>query len=158
MRLLSLPPKTKSLVMKLFFGMLVIFSLILSCKQKPGESTSMSVTEDEVMKIHDEVMPKITDINRLSSQLRDIKNKAGQTPEGTPMVIEGLDETLHDLRNAEQGMMDWMKNYSDKKAELSPEQLEMFYKEELEKIKAVRDSMLSSIENANAWLAAHPAG
>ena len=144
--------------MKIFFGMMVIFSLILGCKQKPDENTTVSVTEDEVMKIHDEVMPRITDINRLSSQLRDIKARAGQTPEGTPVMIDGLDETLNALRNAEQGMMDWMKDYSDQKAQLGAEQLEAFYKEELEKIKAVRDSMLSSIEIANAWLAAHPAG
>jgi hypothetical protein len=55
-------------------------------------------------------------------------------------------------------MMDWMKNYGDTKAKLSEDQIQAIYREELQKIKVVRDSMLTSIERANKWLKELPAG
>ena len=114
--------------------------------------------EAQVLAVHDEVMPRMSDINRLSSQLRKIKESAGQTAEGQPATIEGLDETLLALRNGEQSMMDWMKNYGEAKANVSADGLKAFYLSELEKIKKVKEDMLSSIDAANAWLATHPAG
>lgn len=137
--------------------------IAISCRQKESASQNTPTAsnqnlEEEILRVHDEVMPKMSDINRLSNQLREIKKNAGQTPDGQPITIEGLDETLKELRTAEQGMSDWMKNYGDTKANLKDENLKDFYEKELKKIRIVRDNMLSSIEKANAWLAAHPAG
>lgn len=139
------------------------FIMILSCKQKAAEkepaatepalSADLQHYDDEVMKIHDEVMPKMSDIQRLSSQLREIKAKAGETPEGTPVMIEGLDDALNSLREAEQGMMDWMKYYSDTKPKVTEDLMKTFYERELEKITQVKNNMLNSIDKANAWLA-----
>ena len=89
----------------------------------------------------------------MSSQLRDIKSKAGETPEGTPAKIEGLDDALTSLREAEQGMMDWMKYYTDTKPKVTQDLLPTFYERELEKITQVKNNMLNSIEKANSWLA-----
>ena len=129
--------------MKIIAGLFLISVLFSSCQSKKSDDrsdngNSLPEMEAEIMRIHDEVMPKVTDINRMSSQLRDIKSKAGKTPEGVPVEIEGLDETLEALRQAEQGMMDWMKNYGDVKALTPDDKLPEFYKQELEKIKAVR--------------------
>ena len=118
----------------------------------------MAALEAQVLAVHDEVMPRMSEINKLSSQLRKIQESLGETAEGKPATIEGLDETLQALRNGEQSMMDWMKNYGEGKDKVSPEGLKEFYLSELEKIKKVKDDMLSSIDAANAWLAAHPAG
>lgn len=150
--------------------LLIILSLAgmigMSCKRKTADvqtngnaaSADLQNFENEIMKVHDEVMPKMTNINKLSTQLRDIKSRTGKTPEGQPVAIEGLDETLQALREAEQGMMDWMKNYSEIKASLTEENLKKFYEKELQKIMSVKDNMLNSIEKANSWLAAHPVG
>lgn len=137
----------------------------ISCEQKASnssadtnDSTGLGAMETEVLAIHDEVMPRMTEINKLSSQLRQIKASAGETEEGKPAVIEGLDEALQNLREAEQSMMDWMKEYGEGKEKAGPDGLKAFYEQELEKIKVVKANMLSSIDAANAWLAAHPAG
>lgn len=142
---------------------------MISCKPKGAEVTvtekqdstvlntqtnEFQAYEDEIMKIHDDVMPKVSDINRLSAQLEAIKTKAG--PSDKPSTIEGLDETLQSLREAEKGMMDWMKYYSDTKSRLTPEVEKIFYERELEKITNVKMAMLNSIEKANNWLNAHP--
>ncbi len=152
--------------MKIIILLCLTGMMALSCKQKATDpqtdgttsSTDLQNYENEIMKIHDEVMPKMSEINKLSSQLREIKKKAGETAEGQPVTIEGLEETHLALRTAEQGMSDWMKNYSDVKANLTEENLKKFYEKELQKITVVKNNMLNSIEKANAWLAAHPVG
>ena len=71
-------------------------------------------------------------------------------------MIEGLDPALYALRSAEQGMMDWMKNYSDRKSQITEDLLPTFYEREMEKITQVKTDMLNSIDQANAWLDQHP--
>src|SRR5688572_10336006 len=154
--------------MRQLIFLFLIVVLAFSCKPKATveESTSTDLQpveikmdanlqhyEDEIMKIHDDAMPKMSDIQRLSSQLRDIKSKAGETEDGTPVQIEGLDDALTSLREAEQGMMDWMKLYSETKPRVTQDIIAMFYERELEKITHVRENMLNSIEKANKWLA-----
>lgn len=145
-----------------------VILLAVSCKPKNNEvknaaksdpavaqSNEFQAYEDEIMKIHDDVMPKMSDINRLSTELRNIKTKTSGAGEETQSKIEGLDDSLNSLRNAEKLMMDWMKNYSDTKARLTPDIAKIFYERELEKITNVKMAMLNSIENANAWLNTH---
>lgn len=152
--------------MKILVALIMFSLLAFSCKEKPAVdntselelSADLKNYEDEVMKIHDEVMPKMNEIHQLSTELRNIRSDAGANPDGTPVKMEGLDESLQALKDAEDGMMNWMKNYTSIKTSVKPEQLKRFYEKELEKITHVKDSMLNSIEQAKAWLAAHPAG
>lgn len=141
---------------------------IISCKPKAAEETSVEVEmpgeatlpaefqayDDQIMKVHDEVMPKMSEISRLGTQLKDIKSKAGENAAG----MEGLDEAIESLRKAEEWMMDWMKNYHDTKASLTPEHMPKFFEKEMQKIDNVKSTMLNSIDQANEWLATHPAG
>jgi chromosome segregation ATPase len=114
--------------------------------------------DQEIMKVHDEVMPRMSEINQLSSQLREIKSKAGEDENGKPKVIPGLDETLMQLRTAEQQMYDWMKNYSENKAKLPTAQMQKFYEKELNKIQDIENSFENAIANAKAWLANNSKG
>lgn len=158
--------------MKYLFLLFFIAMLGVSCQPKPAEQDSVEVDittenempaeyqamEDQIMKIHDEVMPKMSDINSLSTQLKDIRDKAGKDAAGNPVKIGGLDEAILELEKAEQWMMDWMKNYSETKNKLAPEHMGKFYEKELMKVDNVKSTMLNAIDQANAWLAAHPAG
>ncbi len=149
---------------------LILFAVVsigfISCKEKTEEtqtggaslSADLQNYETEIMKIHDRAMPKMSEMNRLSSQLRDIKSKTGETDEGKPVRVEGLDDALESLRKAEQSMMDWMKNYSETKAKINPDLMKTFYERELEKMTQVENNMLNSLEKATEWLAQNPAG
>ncbi|HUR30143.1 MAG TPA: hypothetical protein VMZ69_01855 [Saprospiraceae bacterium] len=151
---------------------ILIFTTLIfvSCKEKkveasPVETPVKEVTltpelqnyENEIMKIHDEVMPKMSDVNRLSAQLRGIK-ETGKTTDGKTISIDGLDPVLESLNNSDKYMSDWMKNYSDIKPKLTERQLLPFFQKELEKITQLRTMILGSIDQANKWLAAHPLG
>jgi hypothetical protein len=142
-----------------------LFCLVwISCK--PGGSaegatgdkpqTEVEALESQVMAIHDEVMPKMSDINHLSGELRKYKAGLKENEVGKLESPDGLDQVIESLKMAEQGMWDWMKSFGDTKATLTDDQLKSFYEKELEKVTRVKSDMLTSIEKAQAWLAAHP--
>src|SRR5688500_17034698 len=126
--------------------------LLISCKEKQVENTPTEAPvvkedvkltpelqnyENEIMKIHDEVMPKMSEVTRLSAQLRDIKEKGG--------TMDGLDAALEALNKAEQSMSDWMKNYSTVRPKLTERQLLPFFQKEVEKVTMVRTDRKSVV-------------
>lgn len=152
-----------------FLPYIFFFALLLgSCKQSAGDPNTDNISteeapvdelaalESQVMTLHDEVMPKMQDITKILATLRSYKDDAVETPEGKTVYPHGLDNLMGDLKLAEQGMWDWMKAYSDTKAKLNPDQLESFYKKELESITKVKSDMLAAIEKGNAWIEANP--
>jgi hypothetical protein len=141
-----------------------LFGLMtLACKsnsntenQAPVPADDLPTLEAQVLAIHDEIMPKMTDINTINAQLRAYKKNLQETQEGKIVAPEGLEETIAALKLAEQGMWDWMKQYNDVKATLREDQLKTFYTEQLGLVTKVKTDMLSAMENAQAWIAAHP--
>ncbi|MEO5906392.1 MAG: hypothetical protein ABIQ11_06685 [Saprospiraceae bacterium] len=160
--------------MKLYLPFFICALILVSCQQKPAEvktdepSTGGTVTEplvlsadlqnyeNEIMKIHDEVMPRMSEINQLATKLKSIKAAAGTTEAGKPNTPDGLDDALNALRAAEQYMMDWMKEYSDGRATFSEAEMPKFLEKELSKVTEVKIRMLNAIDKANSWIAAHP--
>lgn len=132
----------------------LVFSLIIfSCKENPKtdpESETSSKME-EVMAIHDEVMPKMGTIGKLVAEL---KPKVDASVEG-----QRYGEAMTDLQDAHKAMMDWMRGFGDRfdsdeilngKA-LSPEKQVWLLEEEV-KVNALRDQINSSIEKAEKLL------
>ncbi|MGI9547994.1 MAG: hypothetical protein ACR2MM_12190 [Flavobacteriaceae bacterium] len=132
---------------------LVLSLFILSCKEKKksGEVDSTTSKMEEVMAIHDEVMPKMSTIGKL---VADLKPKVDTTATG----IE-YKKAMNELQDAHKSMMDWMQGFGKRfdsdeilngKA-LSAQKKEWLMEEE-EKVKAMRDQVNSSIENAERLL------
>lgn len=119
-------------------------------------TSDLKTLEAQVMAIHDEVMPKLNDINHLNAQLRRVTEGYVVTESERVMQPEGLEAVKESLKMAEHGMWDWMKSFNDTKETLTEDQLEAFYKSELTRINKVKTDILTSIEEAKAWIAAHP--
>ena len=83
--------------------------------------------EDSLLAVHDEVMPRMKEIQDLSTELRKIKAGLKENEMGKIESPEGLDATLESLKLADQGMWDWMKSYSDTKKTLKEDQLMPFF-------------------------------
>lgn len=124
--------------MKYLIILLAFTSLSIGCKEKSG-------LEKEVMAIHDEVMPKLGELNKLkrnlSKQLPDIQNE--------PLRSEVL-QIITDLENADEGMMTWMSEYKIPSDESSKTE---YLTKEKESIQKVRKDMLSSIAKAKSLTA-----
>ncbi|MBP6680579.1 MAG: hypothetical protein KA166_05270, partial [Saprospiraceae bacterium] len=142
--------------MRVLSSILFASLLLLSCKPSTdaGNTSSedsandLKALEDQVMAIHDEVMPKMADITKLTAELRAIKATIKENPDGKMVSPDGLEELMGSLKLAEQGMWDWMKAYSDTKPTIKEDQLKSFYKSQLETVTKVKQDMLGSIEKA----------
>ncbi len=139
--------------MKKLFSILICTVLFLSfsCKEEkkaPEGSSQM----DEVMAIHDEVMPKMGTIGKL---VGDLKAKVDTTEMGQKYEV-----AMKDLQDANTAMMDWMKDFGDRfnheeileGKELTQEK-QQWLDEEEEKVKVVKEKINGSIARAEALLA-----
>lgn len=151
--------------MRVLSSILFASLLLLSCKpstdagntSSEGSANDLKALEDQVMAIHDEVMPKMADITKLTAELRVIKATIKENPDGKIVSPDGLEELMGSLKLAEQGMWDWMKAYSDTKPTIKEDQMKSFYEGQLETINKIKQDMLGSIEKAQTWLAAYKA-
>lgn len=151
--------------MRVLSSILFASLLLWSCKPSTdggntsteGTANDLKVLEDQVMAVHDEVMPKMADITKLIAELRAVKATIKENPEGKLVSPDGLEELMGSLKLAEQGMWDWMKAYSDAKPTIKEDQLKSFYQSQLETITKVKQDMLGSIEKAQTWLADYKA-
>ena len=133
----------------------LVMVLTVSCNEKPSKNTqAFNNSFKEVMAVHDEVMPKMNEMGRLSSEL---KAKIDTTSAG-----KIYKKALDSLGNAHKYMMKWMEDFSNKfpyaedrlkgkSTEEILENIEVLKKEKV-KIDAVRDAVNGSIMNAKAAL------
>lgn len=135
-----------------FYTLIALLSvglLSLGCKGEtsPSESNKMA----EVIAVHDEVMPKMSEIGKLVALLKPM---ADSSETGLPYL-----NAMRDLQDAHAAMMDWMKGFGDRfdyeevmeGKPLSPEKIALLKDEEV-KVKAMRDLVLQSIKSAEKIL------
>jgi methyl coenzyme M reductase subunit C-like uncharacterized protein (methanogenesis marker protein 7) len=103
---------------------------------------------DEVMALHDEVMPQMSEINRLSRSLREYKKNREAVD---PQVEQRIDAAIQELGAAEESMWEWMNNLKQLdglREKMSHDEIMNYLNEEKATIEQVRDSMLGAVENA----------
>ena len=135
---------------------LVVLSLLIlsiSCKQtkdKTEQNHELSKME-QVMAIHDEVMPKMGSIGKLVSELEE---KADTTALGKPYLT-----AKHDLQASHKAMMDWMRGFGDRfdaeeilEGKKLTDQKTVWLDEEEQKVIALKQQINSSIEKASILL------
>ncbi|MEZ4969366.1 MAG: hypothetical protein R2814_06865 [Flavobacteriaceae bacterium] len=132
---------------KLILILSVIIAVAHSCKDQNKENSQMK----DVMAIHDEVMPKMGTIGQLVSELdQKITNDTSSNDYVT---------AKEDLKAAHKAMMDWMKNFGDRfdgdeilKGKALTEEKQKWLDEEETKVKALKEQINSSIEQAQDLL------
>lgn len=102
---------------------------------------------DEVMKIHDEVMPKLDNIYQLKEKL---KNKIAETPGLAEEKKKQIDATIAKLDSASEGMMIWMRKFDPMSDTLTPEKKTQYLEREKAKITKVREDIYKALEQGEA--------
>jgi len=107
---------------------------------------------DEVMAVHDDVMPEMADINRLTKQMDELLQNQKLSDLDRAQVIE----TMQEIDKAGEGMWNWMaglKQLEPLRAEgKSHEEIMAYLREQKTEIEQVRDAMRSSISEGKALL------
>lgn len=135
--------------LKLIFTVATIAVVAISCESNELEKKAYDALMKNVMAVHDEVMPKMGEINTLIGQL---EAKADTTELGQKFA-----DAKKELETASTGMMDWMQGFGEKfevgenVTDSLLQKLEML-KTEQESIQKVKEQINSSIEKAKALL------
>ena len=102
---------------------------------------------DEVMKIHDEVMPKMNDLYKMKEEL---KNQIANTPGMVEEKKKEIEATIAKLDSASESMMVWMRNFNPLPDSLGEEQAREYLENEMEKVKKVKEDILEALEKGGA--------
>ena len=137
----------------LLMSMALVFS---ACGGSEGKSEEEKMDhlldlQDDVVRVHDDVMPLTSNINRARQQIMDYYQEHH----------EGMDEELENrmgvilqrLNDAHDGMFDWMGDWADTdQAAMEYDEAIEYYDREMERIKQVAEDMRSSVSDAEELL------
>ncbi len=124
-------------------AILLFVMVFVSCAEDTKSDTSWRMDQwEEMMAIHDEVMPKIMDITKLITEVKE----DSLNPQAT--------QILTDLEGADSLMWHWMHNLTpwvdiEKMSEIKAKEV---LREETEEIEVVAQKMNESISNARQFL------
>ena len=134
------------------FGIVLLIGMSFECLSCDSKSDSSDPTREEemfkkVMAIHDEIMPRMSEIERNTRILNDFLN---DWPEGVDSnLILKIPPFLEELNSASEEMWDWMNNFKSEDNWTDTIPYTKYLETELYNIKWVRGSMNTSIDNSN---------
>lgn len=129
----------------------ILLSLVVACSSKSSTDHSghtmnndggpNQVLYNQVMDIHDEVMPATEDLYNISKSLK------AQLKEATEDSVKlNLEKRIRYLDSVNNMMMDWMRKFKPMPDTVNEERAREYYESELEKIKTVKEAMLTALE------------
>lgn len=130
---------------------IVALGALISCG-KSGQDTTASDPVDEdpnqalynqVMDIHDEVMPKMDGLYKLKKQLQD---SIAKTPVMMEETKKELERTIQQLDSASNSMMVWMRQFNPPTDSTSEEALREYLEAQLEMVKKMREDVMEALE------------
>ena len=113
--------------------------------EEGGDSTNQ-ILYNQVMDIHDEVMPKLEELYNLK---KDLQEKIANTP---GLVIEErkkLELRIARIDSASDMMMDWMHEFSPLPDTADQEQSRAYLESEMERIRKVKEVMTDALREGD---------
>lgn len=104
---------------------------------------------DQVMDIHDEVMPKSDEIYAVRKK---IQHKIDSIPNLTADKKKQLGQLISELDSADHSMMDWMHKFKPLPDSANQELAREYLENEMERIKNVRELINASLQKAREEL------
>lgn len=134
---------------------LVVLLLLAACNTKtdngPGShrehESANQVLYEQVMKVHDEVMPKMNDIYTLKE---DLKKDIAATPAMVEDKRKKIEGAIVQLDAASESMMVWMRNFNPLPDSLGEERARKYLEDQKVKVEKVKEDMLRAIDEAKA--------
>ena len=130
-------------------GVFLLF-VASSCAQKKQEAL-----RDELMAIHDDVMPKMGELTTLAGQLKQVIATDSTLTETERTEIESA---ISRMALAEEGMMDWMATFRQPEAlrgKMEDEAILQYLEAEKQNIQEVSLQIRSGIESGKKLISIH---
>jgi hypothetical protein len=118
---------------------LALLLIITACEQSNQE------LYDEVMEIHDEVMPKMDDLYKAKTALT---KRLKENPDLNESDKKEIHAKIAQIDSASEGMMVWMRQFDPLPDSLGEDKAKAYLQSELVKVKKVREDILQALESA----------
>ena len=136
---------------QLFTFVIFLCAALMGCGSDDKELETK--LHEEVMVVHNEVMPKMGEASRLKRQLATFKQTV---PDENAALKDSLINTILLLAKSEDMMSDWMANYKYPNPAAKHEDLVMYLKAQKDSIKQVSDALYMSLAVAKGFLKEMP--
>ena len=127
------------------------FSFIFqSCGKSQVESNKK--LREEVIAVHDEVMPKMGQLKTLEKSSLQLAEELANSSEPDSAKILALKELAGELDQAYEGMFVWMRQYDVEDGAKTPEEVKTYLEEQMKKVTLVNEEIKSVLQKADSLL------
>ena len=116
-------------------------------QQESGSGDPNKALYDSVMDVHNQVMPRLDEMFKLSESLRD---KIAKTPDMPAPKKQEIQAAIDSLDKANEGMMVWMRQFNPVTDTADRQAARDYLNEEMVKVERVKTDILSAIEKGKA--------
>ncbi len=132
-----------------FVPFIIAFALLMGCsgareKQENKEDNPNQSLYEKVMGVHDEVMPRMDEIQKLKRKIQETINNSKDLAEDKRKELE---QKIALLDSASKSMMNWM--FEFRPEELKGDSLRVYLEKEMERVTRVKELMLDAIRKAS---------
>ena len=127
--------------------LLLFTGFLFNCASNDKESLYK-----EVITVHDEVMPKMEQVSKLSQDLKAKAQSISSNPSSDKSSLVPINKSIEDLNNASRSMMKWMREFNTSYDTLPEEVSIKYLKEEKLEIDQVKKDMIKAIEHRKKQL------
>ncbi|MFC5625133.1 hypothetical protein [Algoriphagus winogradskyi] len=134
----------------ILFLILSSFFVINACGPKgPSEN---ELLREEVIAVHDEVMPKMGQLKSLERKaLEKVEELESESSEDSSRIQE-YKALAYDLNHAHEAMFIWMRQYEPKDGDQSPEEIKKYLEAQMELVTEVNVEMKEALAKADELL------
>ena len=126
--------------------------LLFACSDKKEKDSQTDQRYKEVMAIHDEIMPKMADIMKLKTQLKDKVTELNAEPNIDTTQISQLELAIVGLGNSHEGMMGWMRQFNRQYDGMAEEEILQYLDMQMDKIEKVGEVTNAALQDARERL------
>jgi RNase adaptor protein for sRNA GlmZ degradation len=106
--------------------------------ESAGTASTNDALYNEVMNIHDEVMPKMDDLYKMKEEL---KKQLALTTDLTEEKRKELEDQIAKVEEASKGMMVWMREFNAPADSLGEDVVRQYLEGQLEAVKKVKEDI-----------------
>jgi hypothetical protein len=129
------------MIIKTRLVILVSVMLLAGCEKSNQE------LYDEVMQVHDEVMPKMEDLYKAKVAL---KARILDDPDLPESEKKEINDRIAQLDSAGDGMMVWMRQFNPLPDSLGEEKARQYLQGERQKVQKVKEDILQALKDAES--------
>lgn len=127
---------------------MLFFALLFSCKAEKDEN---EVLKEQVIAIHDEVMPEIGHLKNQQSKLNEKANSLENEARASS-YREELHLAAQSCERAYDNMFVWMRQFKSEYDDMSEEETRAYLQEQLQMVEKVKVDILSAQSTADSLL------